>query len=165
MKTANLIFPHQLFESSPLLEKDGEFFILEEYLFFRQYKFHKQKIAFHRSSMKKYVTWLISKNLQVSYVESAEDRSDVRKLISNLADEGFELVRYMDPTDNWLQRRITEACNRAGLKTQKLESLLFLNTRNELDSFFEPEKSSFNQTSFYIQERKKREVRATPPRS
>ncbi len=53
-KTAILIFPHQLFEINPLLEKKGEFFLIEEPLFFSQYKFHVQKLIMHRSSMKFY---------------------------------------------------------------------------------------------------------------
>jgi len=45
-KTINLIFPHQLFAESPLLQNGGEVYLIEEYLFFKQYAFHKQKIAF-----------------------------------------------------------------------------------------------------------------------
>ena len=54
MKTVNLIFPHQLFIQSELVDNDHEIYLLEEYLFFSQYPFHKQKIAFHRASMKTY---------------------------------------------------------------------------------------------------------------
>ncbi|WP_369292932.1 cryptochrome/photolyase family protein, partial [Staphylococcus nepalensis] len=43
--TAKLIFPHQLFKDTSHLEKDHPVFMIEEWLFFRQYAFHKQKIA------------------------------------------------------------------------------------------------------------------------
>ena len=52
MKKVNLVFPHQLFEEGPLLKNESEIFLIEEHLFFNQYPFHQQKIAFHRASMK-----------------------------------------------------------------------------------------------------------------
>ena len=58
MENALLIFPHQLFESHPALEKNRDVFLVEEYLFFRQYNFHKQKLVFHRASMKFYESFL-----------------------------------------------------------------------------------------------------------
>ena len=61
MKTVNLIFPHQLFIQSELVDNDHEIYLLEEYLFFSQYPFHKQKIAFHRASMKTYEKYLKGK--------------------------------------------------------------------------------------------------------
>src|SRR5210317_1341166 len=158
MKTANLIFPHQLFEFSPLLEKDGEVFLVEEYLFFKQYKFHKQKIAFHRASMKRYEACLLKQNVDVTYVDAIEKRSDVRILIADLNRQGYERIRYIDPTDNWLEKRISESCSSAGLETQMLDSPLFLNSKKELQSFFQPDKDNFNQTSFYIQQRKQRHI-------
>ena len=60
-KAANLIFPHQLFEDIELLTNGSEVYLIEEDLFFRQYKFHKQKIAFHRASMKAYQKYLEDK--------------------------------------------------------------------------------------------------------
>jgi deoxyribodipyrimidine photolyase-related protein len=60
-KAINLVFPHQLFAESPLLGNGKEVYLIEEYLFFRQYSFHKQKIAFHRASMKYYQRYLQEK--------------------------------------------------------------------------------------------------------
>ena len=54
MKAINIIFPNQLFKNSSLLENKHEIYLIEEFLFFKQYKFHKQKIAFHRATMKTY---------------------------------------------------------------------------------------------------------------
>ena len=47
-----LVFPNQLFKDSILISTNNHIFLVEEYLFFKQYKFHKQKISFHRSTMK-----------------------------------------------------------------------------------------------------------------
>ncbi|NNC94209.1 MAG: cryptochrome/photolyase family protein, partial [Chitinophagales bacterium] len=73
MKAINLIFPHQLYAESPLIENGHEVYLIEEYLFFKQYKFHKQKIAFHRASMKSYQHFLEAKNIKVQYIDSEMD--------------------------------------------------------------------------------------------
>ncbi|PKR81829.1 hypothetical protein CW751_00370 [Brumimicrobium salinarum] len=57
-KTIQLVFPHQLFEESELLHNKNEIILIEEHLFFKQYKFHKQKVAFHRATMKGYAAYL-----------------------------------------------------------------------------------------------------------
>ena len=41
---ASIVLPNQLFEKSPLLLKRNKFFLVEEFLFFKNYKFHKQKL-------------------------------------------------------------------------------------------------------------------------
>ena len=38
----NLIFPHQLFSESKLIDNGCDIYLIEEYLFFRQYKFKKK---------------------------------------------------------------------------------------------------------------------------
>ena len=61
MQTVKLIFPHQLFQGNPLFSVDGPIYLIEEILFFKQVNFHKQKIAFHRATMKYYENYLIEK--------------------------------------------------------------------------------------------------------
>ena len=41
----NIIFPNQLFEDCSLLSNEGAFYLIEEFLFFKQFNFHKQKIV------------------------------------------------------------------------------------------------------------------------
>jgi len=52
MKKAGLLFPHQLLRKHPMLEAVNAVYLVEEDLFLKQSAFHKQKIAFHRASMK-----------------------------------------------------------------------------------------------------------------
>ena len=61
MKHVGIIFPNQLFKDSPIFENSVPCFLVEEYLFFKQYSFHKQKIAFHRTTMKRYADFLRKK--------------------------------------------------------------------------------------------------------
>ena len=97
MKVA-FVFPHQLLEQSPLLGHCDTIYLIEEFLFFKQFSFHQQKIAFHRASMKFYEQYLLSKNVQVVYVNAHEERADVRVLIPQLTANGMDLLHYIDPT-------------------------------------------------------------------
>ena len=83
MEEINIILPNQLFKT-PSLKKENKTYLIEEYLFFRQYNFHKQKISFHRSSMKFYQDYLIKKGLDVCYVNSYDKESSIIELIKNV---------------------------------------------------------------------------------
>jgi deoxyribodipyrimidine photolyase-related protein len=158
MKTVNLIFPHQLFDSSALLENGCPIYLVEEYLFFKQYNFHKQKLTFHRASMKQYEMFLDSKDCKVQYIESKEKISDVRELLLFLKSKGIQKVNYIDPVDNWLQKRLDEQCQLYSIKQEVFDSPLFLNTKEELASFFKKDKKKYHQTSFYTSQRKKMNI-------
>lgn len=151
-----LLFPHQLFQNSQILNIDADIYLIEEYLFFKHYKFHKQKIAFHRASMKSYEDYLTSKGKTVNYIEATSDLCDVRKLIPKLIAEGSKTLHIIDPTDNWLEKHIKSTSKDITIKWY--ESPLFINTKKDLSSFFKPSKKKFFQTSFYKEQRKKRDI-------
>lgn len=158
MRTANIIFPHQLFEQSPLPMEGGSFYLLEEFLFFRQYNFHKQKIAFHRASMSAYADYLQSRGLGVHYIEAHDNRSDIRVLLQDLADQGITTIHYIDPADNWLESRIVSAAGKAGLQLLSFDSPLFLTGKEDLEPFFSPEKTNYSQATFYKRQRQERKL-------
>jgi len=159
MKSINLIFPHQLFKASPLLENDVPVYLVEEYLFFKQFKFHKQKIAFHRATMKAYADFLKEdKNVEVHYIDTIEDIADVRKLIPALQKQNVKHINYIDPTDNWLQKRLLASLDICEITAKEYDSPLFLNTKDDLVSFFKPDKKKYHQTSFYKEQRTKRNI-------
>ena len=155
MKTVNLIFPNQLFEDSPLLEKDGVFLLIEENLFFRHFKFHVQKLILHRSSMKYYESFLQENNKEVLYIEQEESISDVRELIPYLKKEGYNTINYILTNDNYLERRLTSKAKKNEIELNAFENPMFLNSSLDLESFFRSDKKKFYQTSFYIEQRKK----------
>lgn len=158
MKAINLIFPHQLFESSPLLENGFPIYLVEEFLYFKQYNFHKQKIAFHRASMKQYEHYLTSKDIGLTYIESTEENSDIRLLLPFLASQGIENLHYVNPVDNWLEKRIELASSSHSMKRVVYDSPTFLNTKEDLLPFFRSDKKKYHQTSFYTDQRKKRNL-------
>lgn len=152
-----VVFPHQLFEQSPLVSCSETIYLVEEWLFFRQYSFHKQKIAFHRASMKYYEHYLQSKGIEVIYIDSFHELADVRKLIPHLKSLEISVFEYMDTTDNWLERRIEEACNTHEIESKKHYSLLFINSSEELSVYFSDKKKMF-QTDFYKHQRLRRNI-------
>ena len=165
MKTATVIFPNQLFESTSLLDvrdSGNSVYLIEEFLFFKQYSFHKQKIAFHRASMKSYEAYLLSKNIEVIYIDAANVLSDIRKLIPALKAKGLLEINYIDPVDNWLEKRITDQCHLHGIQRNVSDSPMFLNKKEDLQPFFRKDKKKYHQTSFYTDQRNKRDILIDP---
>ena len=159
MKKIGILFPHQLFKSHPMLDRVDAVYLIEETLFFRQYAFHKQKIAFHRASMKAWEHAWGSRNAACHYIPSTDPASDIRILMKNLArEDGVQEFHFIDPSDQWLSRRILKQAGRFKVPVVTYESPLFLNTRSDLSSFFREDKKSFFQTTFYKQQRKKRNI-------
>ena len=153
MKEINLIFPHQLFEQHDILERANVFYLVEEFLFFRQYKFHKQKIAFLRASMKYYQQQLGQKGIKVTYIESTHKLSDIRLFAEELQSQNINAINIIDPVDDWLLQRIRKATQNITLTIY--DNPTFLNTKEDLTTFFKPNKKSFFQTAFYKQQRRK----------
>ena len=152
-----LIFPHQLFEENILLTKCKTVYLIEEWLYFKHYKFHKQKIAFHRASMKFYEAFLKSKKVQVVYIDSFNDLSDVRKLIPYLKTQKVNEIEYIDTTDYWLEQRLKKGCKRNNITIHKKNTPLFINSKEENATYFSDKKKLF-QTDFYKQQRIKRNI-------
>ena len=84
MNSAILIFPNQLFKDSVLLKKSVPVFLIEEFLFFKQFNFHKQKIFFHRDTMKNYQNFLEKKGFDVSYIDSKDEKSEISFFLDKL---------------------------------------------------------------------------------
>lgn len=157
MNKVGVIFPHQLFEQPMIASKCECIYLVEETLFFRQYTFHKQKIAFHRASMKFYESYLQSLQKQVVYIESCNPLADIRTLIPYLKAKGFHSIEYIDTSDYWLEERIAKACLLHGLNRTMNVSSLFLNTSAEIESYFSNRKKFF-QTDFYRHQRQIRNI-------
>ncbi|MCY7362188.1 MAG: cryptochrome/photolyase family protein, partial [Ignavibacteria bacterium] len=106
MSEVALIFPHQMFKHHPALQKNRQVFLVEEWLFFRNYNFHQQKIILHRSGMKFYEAYLKEQNFTVQYIETTDERNDVRKLIEFLSQQNINIIHIADVVDYWLNKRI-----------------------------------------------------------
>ena len=153
MHEINIVFPHQLFLNSPLIENDNDIYLIEEFLFFKQYQFHKQKIAFHRASMKAYQEYLEGLHKTVHYIDSENVLSDFRNFDRVIKTQNIVSLCVIDPTDTWLEMRVSALSAHCVIKTYPNPQ--FLNKKEELNTFFRKDKISFFQTTFYKQQRKK----------
>ncbi len=157
MNEAVLVFPHQLFKQHPALQISRQVYLVEEQLFFRQYNFHQQKIILHRSGMKFYEAYLNQQKYTVRYIDTADERNDVRKLIAFLAQQKITQIHIADVVDYWLTKRIRTACLKHSIKLNVYATPSFLNTMDEVADYFSKKKTYF-QTDFYVHQRKQRKI-------
>jgi len=152
-----LIFPHQLFRQHPALHKKRKVWLAEEFLFFKLYHFHQQKLVFHRATMQYYRQLLEHNGYDVTYIESTDERCDIRQLVAHLAKQKITTIHYADVCDNWLEKRLRTAATQHGISLQCYATPAFLNTMQEGNAYFDGRKTYF-QTDFYIAQRKKRQI-------
>lgn len=155
MTEIHLLFPHQLFLESEQLQQSLPVYLVEEFLFFRQYAFHKQKIAYHRASMKIYADYLRQKGFVVHYISAFEEESDVRNLLLYFQKLQITKIHFTDPSDNWLEKRLLHGAEERGITLKAYHSPQWINTRADLKTFFRADKQKFFQTTFYQMERKR----------
>ena len=157
MKEVTIIFPHQLFKDHPAIQKGRKIYLVEEWLFFKQFNFHQKKLMLHRASMKAYEAWLTEGGHSITYVAATDDKSDVRTLLSVLGKASVSKVHFAEVTDEWLQKRIISTCTENHLTMQEYATPNFLNTMAAVQSYFDKKKTYF-QTGFYIDQRKQRNI-------
>ncbi|MFZ9588688.1 MAG: cryptochrome/photolyase family protein [Chitinophagaceae bacterium] len=152
--TISLIFPHQLFHQHPAIKENEPVYLIEEELFFKQFKFHKQKIILHKASMFAYASSLRAEGFEVKYIAAHEGQSNLEKLFSHLKAIGTKQIRSCFPSDEWLKKHVDTAAQKNSIKVQWIEGPDFLTSRDEINTFFKGKKH-YHQTDFYIYQRKK----------
>lgn len=149
-----LLFPHQLYEQVEVLKTCDQIYLIEEYLYFKQYSFHQQKIQLHRASMKYYESYLLSKGFSVTYIEAQSEFSDIRNLSKLLVQDDIEMIDFYDPTDNWLLKRLQNSVQHLGIKMVIHESPNFFNSSLDVKNYFLNRKKILHH-DFYVAQRKK----------
>lgn len=151
-----LLFPHQLFPANRLPVAQLPVVLLEENLFFTEFHFHPHKLIFHRSSMKVYAAELQPLR-KVFYQENNGSDTDIRNWLPQQAGDGLQRVHYIDPADDWLERRLKKAARQHHVELTRHESPAFLNSISSCDDFFARQKKYF-QADFYTWQRKSRKL-------
>ncbi|GAB4318240.1 MAG: cryptochrome/photolyase family protein [Methanobacteriaceae archaeon] len=155
-----IIFPHQLFFNHPGFFKTKNVLIVEEQLFFGDYKyninFHKKKLVLHRASMKAYHDYLQQRNLNVKYLDYKKDPK-MSHIFDQIKDDDLKKIYYAEIVDFELEKRIKHFSKTHEIEVQELESPGFLNSREWIENYFRDKKSYF-MTSFYIKQRKMRKI-------
>ena len=149
----SLIFPNQIFKNLPKLFIENKILLIEEYLFFKQFNFHIQKIIFQRLILKNYQNYLKNKKLNCDYIASDEKISDVRLLIKKLSSDGINEIHFFDPVDNYLISRIECSCEEYNIKIVKYNTLSFLNNDEYNNKYFGTNKKKYRHNDFYKKQR------------
>ena len=160
MKELTILFPHQLFKSHPGIKANRPVFLVEEYLFFNQYIFHQQKLVLHRASMKAFEHYLQQQNIITHYIEANNKNATIQHLVSWMAESGCEKIIVAELVNEWLNKRLQQSCTENKIELIVEQTPNFLNTLKEAGEFFDKKKTYF-QTSFYIDQRKKRNILLT----
>jgi len=106
MRTIGVVFPHQLLEDNPLSRVVSEFCLIDEKRFFGDFNFHKNKLVFHRASMRAYKDKLASAGRKVHYFSYAGGGS-ADLLEAAFARWPLKEARVVDVCDEKLDKRIT----------------------------------------------------------
>lgn len=131
-----LVFPHRGVDRYPGVGIT----LVEDPLFFRQYRFHPYKLAFHRETM---TAWRLralehrrkmggSTDIVILRSEEIEMSGDTVKI---LARQGIRVLTLLDPVDDWLEQRIRAAADQTGIEIETIDNPTFLLSRSELDAY------------------------------
>lgn len=153
---AALIYPHQLFKKHPSIPGTDLCVLIEEPLFFTQYRFHAQKLILHRASMKQYADHLRQQGEEVRYVEchELESTGSIATLLSKL---GVTSVRFVEPSDDWLSSRLSAALADAGIEKRGDPDPHFLTSPEVFENYARGRKKLFF-ADFYMFQRKRLEL-------
>ena len=153
----SIIFPNQLHKENPAIHNNIPAYLVEEWHFFKQYQFHKEKLVLHRASMKFYEQFLKAQGVVVHYIESIETQNRIALLIDKLHANKVKQIHIVDPVDNWLLEKIISSCKKYGIELTIYDNPNFLNTINQVADYFSKKKTYF-QTDFYTWQRKSRNI-------
>jgi deoxyribodipyrimidine photolyase-related protein len=151
-----LLFPHQLFRSNVELARGKSAVLVEDALYFRQYAFHKQKLVLHRASMRRHAAYLKAAGVSVTYI-GTESAHSMRAVVEQIKGQQPAIVHYIDPVDDWLERRLKREAKLAGLTLQRHETPMFLNSVRDLEDYFR-DRSRMFMADFYAAQRRRRGI-------
>jgi len=153
----SIVLPHQLYHEHPAIHDNTPVYLVEEWHFFNQYVFHKEKLVLHRASMKFYEHFLKQQGFVVHYIKSFETQNRIELLIEKLYANNVKQIHIVDPVDNWVSEKINSSCKKYEIELTVYDSPNFLNTINQVSDFFSKKKTYF-QTDFYTWQRKSRDI-------
>lgn len=147
-----LIFPHQLFEDHPALENAEACVLVEDPLFFRQYRFHAQKLLLHRASMQHYAGQLRLQGRRVFTMASGEflRHDDAGRMLKSF---GVTRVQLTQLNDDWLEQRWRSSLAVHQIPCHQLPDPHFLTPDAIFDQMADRRKWFF--TDFYVAQRKR----------
>ncbi|MGJ8644368.1 MAG: cryptochrome/photolyase family protein [Luteolibacter sp.] len=155
MKSATLIFPHQLFDDHPALEKGRSIYLAEDPLIFgndehHPIAFHKQKLVLHRASMQAYTDELRAQGHPVNNIPHTS--SFQAALPDNL-----EELHIAEPHDFILEKRLHRFTKKQNITLNIHPTPAFLSPPEFLEKHIAGKKKPF-MASFYQAQRKRMNI-------
>lgn len=150
MKQVTFIFPNQLFEDHPAIEKNVPIYLIEHPRFFTDFKFHKQKLVLHRSSMRAYHDMLKEKKYTVHYIALKKVKTTFTKL-KKTVDE----ILYTQLVDHDLEKEIQSTFKKQ--KHHIIETPMFLTNHKQIKKYF-GKKDNYRMQGFYTYQRKRLKI-------
>ena len=150
MTTISIILPNQLlFEKDDLLllNLSKYIYLIEDDTYFTKYPFHKQKLIMHRASMKFYYDYIcdlfkdkINKGLKkIIYVNNSQANETYNKIFQQK-----HIVHIYDPIDHSLMKKFNKLALSNNILLNVYDSPLFIETNDELQSYYDSLKSHTN---------------------
>jgi deoxyribodipyrimidine photolyase-related protein len=170
-----LFFPHQLVIPVVIPDVDNprrgdranskakpRAWIVEEWLFFKQYDFHRQKLIHQRACMKAFAEELSGMGWEVEYINAQESHAEIKELIVLLSSTHAirEITAYRC-SDDWLEKRLRNAAKAQGISIAWLDNPLFLDHPLESNSWFQGRKR-YLQADYYRKQRIKHDILVDP---
>ena len=148
---ATLIYPHQLFDPPHCARGADRVFLIEDPLFFRQYKFHVKKLILHRASMKSFADRLTRSGMEVEYIE-VDQLASTQEIARHLVNRQVTQVTFYELGDDWLERRLLESLGQHRISFQVVPSPGFLTSLEDWKGWSK-DRSKLHFTEFYIHQR------------
>ncbi len=161
MQEAVFIYPHHLFRHHPGLHKERLICFIEDPLFFSDEQhpalFHKQKLVFHRVSMKEFCNELERDGYKTCYINWKEIQSHKQGYNLILKHHKIQSVHVVEFDDYVLEKRVKKIAQDHKIPLHIYPSPGFLTPVSTFKDLF-PNKSSYFFHSFYIHQRKEMNI-------
>ncbi len=152
-KSVAIVYPHQLWEKNAAVAAAESVVLVEDPLFFTQYQFHAQKLLLHRATMTEYAQTCKRLGKQVQRIES-KSISLSSEIGAILKSKKIKKAFIVEPTDDWLKRRVSAGCLDARVDLEWLPDHSFLTPIEVMQQWAENRKH-YRFTDFYMQQRKR----------
>lgn len=129
-----LVFPHQLFETHPGFELNPDRVVLiEDSLFFGDYRyplrFHKQKLWFHRATMRRFQKRVDEVGFPTVYLSYQPEPDSLLAHLTTLCETQNDAKFVVaEPVDFILEKRLNICAAKLGAELQYLETPGFINS-------------------------------------
>lgn len=155
MKSATLIFPHQLFCEHPAIKKGRSIYLAEDPLIFgndehHPIAFHKQKLVLHRASMQAYTDELRANGYTVNNIPHTGS-------FQAALPHDLEQLHIADPHDFILRKRLHRFTQKQNITLHIHPTPAFLSPPDFLEKHISAKKKPFMAT-FYQAQRKRMDI-------